>query len=152
MRDRHQKAHYKSVMPGYALQTSYVMQNLHDKSRLAIFQTQTFLQSIERVMRQKRYEFPMITPILQGEEGAGGDSDEDEDAVAAPVVSNVKMSWSGRVRTCDANSGTHKNLCCMSAKSCPFLGTQVGSFSCGTGITRRAQNLWCFCLHQTPFA
>ncbi len=56
-------------------------------------------------------------------------------------ISNVKMSGSGRVGTCDANSGTHKNLWCMSAKSCPFLGTQVASFSCGKGITRRAQNL-----------
>ncbi len=63
------------------------------------------------------------------------------DFVYSEGVSNVKMSGSGRVGTCDANSGTHKNLCCMSAKSCPFLGTQVGSFSCGTGIMRRVQNL-----------
>ncbi len=54
-------------------------------------------EDLERVMRQKRYEFPMVTPILQGEEGAGGDSEEDEDAVAAPVVvSTVKISGSGR--------------------------------------------------------
>ncbi|CAD7964505.1 unnamed protein product [Amoebophrya sp. A120] len=38
------------------------------------------------------------------------------DIVHSMRLSNVKMSGSGRVGTCDSNSGTYKYLCCMSAK------------------------------------
>ncbi len=122
MQDRHGRDHLaESVMPGPAFQTSWVLENRHDKLPRS-HDTQTCLHLMPPVLARRR-----------SHEGFGRYGRRRVPPSRCVVDRRMllciaNMSGSGRMPTCDAHLATHKFLACIGSKSCPLSVTKVGAF------------------------